>query len=67
MDITLLLWSFLVSTVGFGYLMFGKKSYNIVAILSGIAMMIYPYFINNIIISIIIGILLFFAPYVIKL
>lgn len=67
MNAGMLLWSFLIGTIGLGYVIYGKKVSNIIALLSGMAMMIYPYFVNNIFVSIIVGIILFFLPFGVKL
>jgi hypothetical protein len=56
----------LVSIVGMGYVYTGKKSSNYVFILSGILMMLLPYFITNAIVVIIISIALIVGPFFIK-
>ncbi len=43
-----ILLAMIVSTVGFGYLMYGKKAGEALFLICGIIMMIYPYFIHNI-------------------
>lgn len=64
MNTGMLLWSFFIGTIGLGYVMYGKKSPNMIALFSGMAMMIYPYFVENIFISIIVGVILFVLPFV---
>ncbi len=65
MSTSYLLWSLLVSSIGLGYFLYGKKFENLIALISGLLLMIYPYFIQNILISIIIGIILLVVPFVI--
>lgn len=66
MNTGMLFWSFIIGTIGLGYFIFGKKGSNIVALISGIIMMGYPYFVTNIWISILIGLLLIVAPFIIN-
>lgn len=66
MNTGMLLWSFLIGTIGLGFVMYGKKAPNFVALISGMIMMVYPYFVDNIFVSIIVGVLLFIVPFVIK-
>ncbi len=66
MNTTNLLWSFLIGTIGFGYFIYGKNTTRFIFLLSGIAMCAYPYFVQNILFSIIIGIILLIIPFVIK-
>lgn len=39
--------SFLISTVGFGFFLYGKKSTRLPQLVTGVAMMVYPYFIAS--------------------
>lgn len=39
--------SFGVSTVGFGFFLYGKKQLRIPQLVAGIAMMVYPYCVTN--------------------
>jgi hypothetical protein len=39
--------SFLVSTVGFGFFIYGKKQLRIPQLVTGVALMVYPYFIGS--------------------
>ncbi len=64
MNIGSLYLSFLIGTIGLGYVMYGKKISNIIMILSGMGMMIYPYFVKELWLSIIVGFLLFFLPFI---
>jgi len=66
MDIGGLYWSFLIGTIGIGYAWYGKKVANILMLISGIGMMFYPYFVSNIWISIIVGILFVILPFVLR-
>ena len=43
--------SMMVSTVGFGLFLFGKKQLRFAHLAAGVAMMIYPYFIGDVALS----------------
>lgn len=45
--IGLLYWDLLISLVGIGFFMYGKKRPDGVAIVTGIILMVYPYFVGS--------------------
>ena len=55
------------SSIGLGYFIYGKKQQRTMPIICGIALMIYPYFIENTVVLILIGIILCIAPKFIRL
>ena len=61
-----LIFSLIISSVGFAYFVYGKKTVEFLFLISGLALMIYPYFIQDLLISVIIGVLLVIAPFVLK-
>jgi hypothetical protein len=67
MDMTLLLWGVLFSSIGMGFFIYGRKQRVIVPLLCGLALMIYPYFIPNAIVLVVIGIVLTAVPYFLRL
>ena len=60
-----LILSFVISTIGFAYLIYGKKTDDFVIMISGAALMIYPYFISNALLVLLIGIIICIIPYLI--
>ena len=52
--------------IGGGYLLYGRKQGRIVPAISGILLMAYSYFTDNVAILLIVGIVLAAAPFVIK-
>ncbi|OQY10142.1 MAG: hypothetical protein B6I28_01580 [Fusobacteriia bacterium 4572_132] len=58
-----LLISFIISTVGFGYFIYGKKNFSSLFLIIGLILMIYPYFIHDSLGLIIIGIILSILPF----
>ncbi len=66
MSITLVVGGYIISIIGLGYFLYGKKASNFSALISGIAMMIYPYFIENITVLFVTALLLIILPIYIK-
>jgi len=64
---TYLFFVILFSAAGIAYFMYGKKQSSIVPLLSGLALMIYPYFVSNTLPLIGIGIVLAAIPYFVRL
>lgn len=67
MNTSLLLWSLLFSSVGFGFFLYGKKQKAVVPLFSGLGLMIYPYFVSNTILLVAIGIALIALPYFVRI
>lgn len=55
------------SSIGLGYFIYGKKQQQTMPLICGIALMIYPYFIENTVVLILIGIILCISPQFIRL
>ena len=56
----------LMSSVGLGYFVYGKKSSDIQFMLTGIALMVYPYFFQDVMAIVIIGLILLLVPFLMK-
>ena len=67
MSAALLLWGVLFGSIGFGYFLYGKKQKALVPLLCGLALMIYPYFIPNTVLVVVVGVTLSAIPYFIRL
>lgn len=61
-----LLWILFFSSFGMGYFIYGKKQHQGMPLISGIGLMIFPYFVSNPYAIVPIGILLMALPYFIK-
>ena len=57
----------LFGSVGLGFFMYGRKQGAVVPLICGIVLMIYPYFISNVIVLVSVGILLMAIPYFIRI
>jgi hypothetical protein len=56
----------LVSAIGTGYIVYGKKQRRGIALLSGIIMCIYPYLVDSPVWMILIGAVLMIAPLILQ-
>jgi hypothetical protein len=66
MDTTTLLVSFLFGLVGMGYLMYGKNAGHLVCMGAGVALMMCPYFIANVIALLIVSCALMVVPFIVR-
>ncbi|MCG2726574.1 MAG: hypothetical protein L6420_10075 [Elusimicrobia bacterium] len=53
-------------SIGVGYIVYGRKQSNGIALISGIALCGFPYFISNILLMILVGAILMAVPFYIK-
>ena len=63
MDIWKWIAGFLFGVVGMAYFVYGKKQQAWMPLFCGLALMIYPYFVSNLIVMIGVGIALIVLPY----
>ena len=52
----------LFGSVGLGYVVYGKKQNAIVPLVCGVALMVFPYFVTNVILMIVVGLFFPFFP-----
>jgi hypothetical protein len=57
----------LFSSIGLGFFIYGKKQRTVVPLVCGIALMVYPYFISNVMLLVGIGVVLMAVPYFLRL
>ena len=62
-----LLWGVLFGSVGFGFFLYGKKQTAVVPLVCGLALMVYPYFMPNAVMLVLIGLFLIAIPYFFRL
>ncbi|MCC6206851.1 MAG: hypothetical protein IT488_01680 [Gammaproteobacteria bacterium] len=67
MDISLLLWGLLFSSIGLGFFIYGRKQKAVVPLVCGLALMIYPYFISSTFPLVSIGAVLMAIPYFVRI
>ena len=56
----------LLSSIGLGYFIYGRNSKRFVFLIPGVILMVYSYFTDSIVLSLIIGIILLVAPWIIN-
>jgi len=67
LDTSILLWSVLFGSVGIGFFMYGKKQSAVVPLVCGIILMIFPYFIPNTILLVVVGFTLIAFPFFVRI
>jgi hypothetical protein len=66
-DIALLAWGFLFSSVGLSFFMYGKGQKALIPLCTGLVLMIYPYFVSGPTWMVIIGVILSAIPYFVRI
>lgn len=66
MDASTIIWGVIFGSIGLGFFIYGKRQKSIIPLFSGVGLMVIPYFISNIYILILSGIILAALPFVIK-
>jgi len=62
-----LLWGVLFGSIGLGYFVYGKKQKTIIPLFCGIGLLAIPYFISNLYMLILAGIVLAALPFIVKM
>jgi hypothetical protein len=62
-----LLWGVLFSAAGLGYFVYGKRQKTLIPLVCGLVLMIFPYFVTNLVVLVIIGILLMILPWYVRI
>lgn len=65
-NISLIVSAIIFSGVGFVFFMHGRKQKKIEILITGLVLMIYPYFISSIMLAIIVGIVLALLPFIFR-
>ena len=58
-----LLWGLLFGSIGFGFFLYGKKQKAVVPLITGIALCVVPYFIANVYVLVMVGVILIAIPF----
>jgi hypothetical protein len=66
-DTASLLWGLLFGSIGMGFFVYGKKERVVVPFVCGLLLMVFPYFISNVALLVIVGIALCVVPYFLRL
>ncbi len=63
MSTSSLLWGLIFGSIGFGFFVYGKKQGEVIPLLCGLALMIFPYFVSSTLLLVLIGVALMVIPY----
>ncbi len=63
---SLLIWVMVFASIGVGFFIYGKRQKAVVPLVVGITLFIFPYFITDITMLVIIGAILMILPYFMK-
>jgi hypothetical protein len=66
LSIAQLLWGTLFGAIGLGFFVYGRRQRAVVPLLSGVALMLFPYFVPNTILLVAIGAALMAVPYFVR-
>jgi hypothetical protein len=61
-----LIWGVLFGAVGAGYALYGKRQRNPIALIAGIALMVFPYFVPGVWWMLIVGAILMIVPWYVR-
>ena len=64
---TIVMLSVLFSAIGAGYVLYGRKQRQVVPLLTGLALCVYPYFLANGYAIVVVGLLLTAVPWFLRL
>ena len=66
MSAATLLWGMLFGAIGVGFFIYGKRQAMIVPLVCGVALMVYPYFVSNVWLLLLVGLVLMAIPYFLR-
>lgn len=66
MDAVLIFTGLIFGSIGMGYIVYGRKQANMIGLLAGVGLCIFPYFISSVWISITLGAGLVLLPFMIR-
>jgi len=67
MSTSLLVLGVIFGSIGLGYFLYGKKQRAVVPLVSGLVLMVVPYFISNTIVLVVVGVVISAIPYFVRL
>ena len=64
---SLFIWGMVFGIIGLGFFKYGRKQNAVVPLFTGIALFVFPYFISNVYMLVIVGIILVVLPYFVRI
>jgi predicted membrane protein len=65
-DQSILIWSMLFGAIGLGFFVYGTRQRVIVPFVIGVSLFIFPYFVSNLYLLIVTGVVLVAVPYYVR-
>jgi len=62
-----LVWGMVFGAIGFGFFIYGKRQKAVMPLMTGIALFIFPYFVTNVYVLVMLGFALMAVPYFVRL
>ncbi len=63
----LLMWGMLFGAIGFGFILYGRKQKAVVPLITGVVLCVFPYFIANVYVLVLVGLVLVAIPYFLRI
>jgi hypothetical protein len=67
MNVATLVWGIVFGSIGLGFFVYGRKKRVVIPTLSGLTLMLFPYFISNPYIMALLGVVLIALPFLIRI
>jgi hypothetical protein len=67
MNTATLIWGVLFGSIGLGFFVYGRRQKTVVPLFTGLALMIFPYFVSNSILLVALGVALMAIPYFLRM
>lgn len=65
-DSSLLIWSMLFGSIGLGFFLYGKKQRSVVPFAVGVALFVFPYFMPNLFVMLVVGTVICAVPFFVR-
>ena len=62
-----IMWGLIFGSIGLGFFVYGKKQKVVTPLLCGMGLMVFPYFVSNLTLMMLFGLVLIAVPYFIKI
>jgi hypothetical protein len=62
-----LIWGMIFGAIGFGFFLYGRKQKAVVPLITGIALCVVPYFIANVYVLVMVGVILMAVPFFVRI
>lgn len=66
MDATSLIAGVVTGAIGMGYLVYGRRQQQLVPFIAGVALCAYPYFVDGLVLTILVGVVLMALPFLLR-